>query len=196
MSYNDNGSKTNSTIKHYRRNNMEFHFAGKEGTGLEKILPAHISREAKDIIKSCLLYDPEQRPTAQRIVQLGYFTELRESYAKNPEKVSSKSVVLICDDTVTDQCTPIELGTLGDHKVRYRRAPKDQQKIVVKSQSPLKAERKPSSIKSTDINNNSYSLSTTKRGTSRSSIENVTVVAAKLTGSGTTTGSKSKMNQD
>ncbi|CAL8080589.1 unnamed protein product [Orchesella dallaii] len=156
-------SSSNKSIRN-SKNNLEVYFTGKEGTGLEKILPSHITREAKEIIKTCLAYDPEQRPSAQRIIQLSYFYELRESYTKNPEKISSKPVIAICDEAVMEYRDPIDLGTLGDNKKKRHHRPPPQavvQEVYRKSKesSSSKIFEKKGSSKAEINNNNNYTSS-------------------------------------
>ena len=42
---------------------MEFNFPKQEGTGIAKLIP-HASEEAKDLINKMLIYNPDNRITA------------------------------------------------------------------------------------------------------------------------------------
>ncbi|ODM98971.1 MAPK/MAK/MRK overlapping kinase, partial [Orchesella cincta] len=179
-------SKSNSN-KSLRtsKNSLEtgpVYFSERTGTGLEKMLPSHITREAREIIKNCLAYDPEQRPSAQRTIQLPYFYELRESYAKNPEKVSSKPVVAICDETVMEYREPIDLGTLGDNKKKRHHRPQHQtvvQEVYRKSKDSSKISPKKGSSK-LEVNNN-YTSSPNNSIGSLSRISNISRVQGSKT---------------
>lgn len=128
-----------------------------------------------------------------------------DSYSKNPEKVSSKTVVLICDETVTNHSAPIELGTLGDHKVRYKRGvaqrPAETVASFKKTNSYKVSVEKISSSgsKQTDVNNN-YNLVQKSSSsndnlpvlTGKPSSNKISVNKAKLSEKTSTTLSKSK----
>jgi len=56
--------------------NMDIYFGG-GSSGVEKLLPVHISQEAKELLRALLQYDPDVRPTAHRVLQHHYFKDLR-----------------------------------------------------------------------------------------------------------------------
>ena len=59
--------------------NFDWQFAAspKEGTGIDRLIPAHVSTDCRELIKSLLQYDPDLRPTAHRAIGHSYFNELR-----------------------------------------------------------------------------------------------------------------------
>lgn len=63
---------------YFRKGNFEWYFSGKEGgSGVERLLPNHISAEARELLGALLQYDPELRPTAHRALSHPYFKGLR-----------------------------------------------------------------------------------------------------------------------
>ena len=56
---------------------MEFNFPKQEGTGIAKLIP-HASEEAKDLINKLLIYNPDNRITANQALKHAWFREIRE----------------------------------------------------------------------------------------------------------------------
>ena len=56
---------------------MEFNFPLQAGTGIDKLIP-HASKEAIDLIKLLLIYDPDDRITATQALRHEYFRDLYE----------------------------------------------------------------------------------------------------------------------
>ena len=57
---------------------MDFNFPQKVGSGIEKML-AHVPKECVDLLKHILTYDPEERISAEEILQHEYFYDLYEA---------------------------------------------------------------------------------------------------------------------
>lgn len=62
---------------------MEFNFPHQEGTGIAKLIP-HASEEAKDLINKLLIYNPDNRITANQALKHPWLKEIRdqENYMK------------------------------------------------------------------------------------------------------------------
>ena len=56
---------------------MEFNFPQKIGTGIEKLIP-HAPKDCVDLIKSLLIYDSEERITANQALRHECFREFWE----------------------------------------------------------------------------------------------------------------------
>jgi len=56
---------------------MDFNFPVKEGTGIDQLIP-HVSEECKDLIKKLLIYNPDERYSAEQALKHPYFADLRE----------------------------------------------------------------------------------------------------------------------
>ena len=56
---------------------MEFNFPPQEGTGVLKLLP-HASEEVKDLITKMLIYNPDDRITANQAIKHPWFKEIRD----------------------------------------------------------------------------------------------------------------------
>ena len=56
---------------------MEFNFPHKKGTGIERLIP-HVSPDAIDLIYKLLIYDPEDRISAEEALRHPYFREYWE----------------------------------------------------------------------------------------------------------------------
>lgn len=56
---------------------MEFNFPPKKGTGIEKLIP-HIEKNCLDLIQKLLIYDPEERITAEDALRHPWFRDLYE----------------------------------------------------------------------------------------------------------------------
>lgn len=54
---------------------MEFNFPPKKGTGIEKLSP-HIPKDCIDLIYKLLMYDPDERITAEEALKHVYFKDL------------------------------------------------------------------------------------------------------------------------
>lgn len=64
----------------FKRNasHMDFNFAEKKGTGIERLVP-HASQEVTDLMKKFLEYDPDDRIVARQALKDPYFKELRDA---------------------------------------------------------------------------------------------------------------------
>mmetsp|Transcript_94201 Transcript_94201/g.177236 ORF Transcript_94201/g.177236 Transcript_94201/m.177236 type:complete len:536 (-) Transcript_94201:179-1786(-) len=64
----------------FKRNasHMDFNFAEKKGTGIERLVP-HASSEVTDLMYKFLEYDPDDRIVARQALKDPYFKELREA---------------------------------------------------------------------------------------------------------------------
>jgi len=56
---------------------MEFNFPHQEGTGIAKLIP-HASEEAKDLINKLLIYNPDNRITANQALKHPWLKEIRD----------------------------------------------------------------------------------------------------------------------
>jgi renal tumor antigen len=56
---------------------MEFNFPPKKGTGIEKLIP-HIAKDCVDLIQKLLIYDPDNRITADDALRHPWFKDLYE----------------------------------------------------------------------------------------------------------------------
>jgi renal tumor antigen len=56
---------------------MDFDFPDKEGTGINKLIP-QLSEDSKDIIGKLLIYNPDNRITANQALKHPFFKELRD----------------------------------------------------------------------------------------------------------------------
>lgn len=63
----------NSKSKAFDWNNNS---TGKE-IGLDRKLPAFLTAGARDLVKQMLTYDPDGRPTSQRVMNHPYFNDVR-----------------------------------------------------------------------------------------------------------------------
>jgi renal tumor antigen len=54
---------------------MEINFPAKHGTGIDRLMPG-IPKDCVELIKSMLIYDPEERTTASAAIRHEYFKEL------------------------------------------------------------------------------------------------------------------------
>ena len=52
---------------------MEINFPPKKGIGLEKLLPLGCPNDVKDILLKLLIYDPNERITAEQALKHDYF---------------------------------------------------------------------------------------------------------------------------
>lgn len=57
---------------------MEINFPPKSGTGIDRLMP-NIPKDCVDLIKSLLIYDPEERITASSALKHEYFRELYDN---------------------------------------------------------------------------------------------------------------------
>lgn len=58
-----------------KASHMDFNFATKEGTGIDKLIP-HVSAPARELINQLLLYDSEKRISARTALKSAYFADL------------------------------------------------------------------------------------------------------------------------
>jgi serine/threonine protein kinase len=56
---------------------MEFNFPKQEGTGIYNLIP-HASEEVKDLISKMLIYNPDNRMTANQAIKHPWFKEIRD----------------------------------------------------------------------------------------------------------------------
>lgn len=56
---------------------MEFNFPQRKGTGIEKLLP-HVTKDCIDLILKLLIYDPNDRITAEDALKHPYFKDFFE----------------------------------------------------------------------------------------------------------------------
>lgn len=56
---------------------MELNFPPQEGSGIYKLIP-HASDEAKDLIVKLLIYNPDNRITANSALKHPWFKEIRD----------------------------------------------------------------------------------------------------------------------
>ena len=61
-----------------RSQHMDFNFAPKSGSGIEKLIP-HCAPECVDLITKLLAYDPDDRLSARQALRHPYFREIREA---------------------------------------------------------------------------------------------------------------------
>ena len=61
-----------------RSQHMDFNFAPKTGSGIEKLIP-HCAPECVDLITKLLAYDPDDRLSARQALRHPYFREIREA---------------------------------------------------------------------------------------------------------------------
>jgi renal tumor antigen len=61
-----------------RSQHMDFNFAPKAGSGIEKLIP-HCAPECVDLITKLLAYDPDDRLSARQALRHPYFREIREA---------------------------------------------------------------------------------------------------------------------
>jgi renal tumor antigen len=61
-----------------RSQHMDFNFAPKQGSGIEKLIP-HCAQECVDLITKLLAYDPDDRLSARQALRHPYFREIREA---------------------------------------------------------------------------------------------------------------------
>ena len=61
-----------------RSQHMDFNFAPKSGSGIEKLIP-HCDSECVDLITKLLAYDPDDRLSARQALRHPYFREIREA---------------------------------------------------------------------------------------------------------------------
>lgn len=54
---------------------MEINFPSKKGIGLDKLLPSGCPVDLKDILMKLLIYDPNERITADQALKHDYFAE-------------------------------------------------------------------------------------------------------------------------
>jgi renal tumor antigen len=64
---------------------MDFDFPEKEGTGIAKLIP-NVSPDAQDLITKLLIYNPDNRITANQALKHPYFKELREQDKRMKEQ--------------------------------------------------------------------------------------------------------------
>lgn len=57
---------------------MEFNFPKKEGTGITKLIP-HVHPEVQEVIVKLLMYNSDNRMTANQALKHACFKELREA---------------------------------------------------------------------------------------------------------------------
>jgi len=105
----------------FRKNNFEWYFAGNSGEGVERLLPNHISPDARDLLATLLQYDPELRPTAHRAMSHPYFKGLREAARKSLDEMMPGDVTVSIGTAVktlseVDGMLNADLRTLGDVK--------------------------------------------------------------------------------
>ena len=71
------GTPSAHILNRFQKNasHMDFNFAVKEGTGIDKLVP-QLSQETKDIILQLLVYNPDDRCSARQALKHSYFKEL------------------------------------------------------------------------------------------------------------------------
>ncbi|KAM3129476.1 hypothetical protein pb186bvf_018380 [Paramecium bursaria] len=90
------GTPNPKVLDRFRRHasHMDINFPTKSGTGIDNLLP-HASRDAIDLIKQMLIYDPEERITAKAALRHSYFKDLRETEQQRLLETSLQSVKLL-----------------------------------------------------------------------------------------------------
>ena len=73
------GTPHSKVLERFRRHatHMEINFPAKHGTGIDRLLP-NVGKDCIDLIKLLLVYDPEERVTAQQALRHEYFREYLE----------------------------------------------------------------------------------------------------------------------
>ncbi|XP_035703834.1 serine/threonine-protein kinase BUR1 isoform X2 [Folsomia candida] len=120
---------------------------GKE-IGLDRKLPAFLTAGARDLVKQMLTYDPDGRPTSQRVMNHPYFNDVRDFKVPESEIVKTP-IIAVCGDElgrimISQYYGHLDLKTLGDKKPQKRikmqfSTPQKQQAstTVKKSSSPI-----------------------------------------------------------
>ena len=58
---------------------MEINFPPKKGIGLDKFLPSSCPNDLKNLLVKLLMYDPEERITAEMALKHEYFSEFNNN---------------------------------------------------------------------------------------------------------------------
>lgn len=69
---------------------MDFNFAPKTGSGIEKLIP-HVSNECVDLISKLLAYDPDDRLSARQALRHPYFRDIREAEKRKHAQLRPKN---------------------------------------------------------------------------------------------------------
>lgn len=90
------GTPNPKVLDRFRRHasHMEINFPQKVGTGIDNLL-THASKDAIDLIRQMLVYDPEERITAKAALRHPYFKELRDQEQQKLLETSLQSVKLL-----------------------------------------------------------------------------------------------------
>jgi len=72
---------------------IEFNFPQKAGSGIEKML-THLPKECVDLLKQMLIYDPDERISAEEILQHEYFADLWEADKQKEFQTTLNSIRL------------------------------------------------------------------------------------------------------